>query len=193
MRVSKEKAAQNRDALLQAASQLFREHGIDGVGVADIARAAGLTHGALYAHFPSKEALAAAALGEGLKQGQAAMQQAVGDAPSLAGYLDFLFSPRMRDSLGGGCALAASASEIGRQGEAVCARFTQGFLGMAGALEATLDPALPAAERQRLSYAVVAAQIGAIAAARGVAKTDPALADAILGAVRGLFEANPAV
>ena len=55
MRVSKEKAGENRVALLQAASRLFRRRGIDGVGVADIAREAGLTHGALYARFKSKD------------------------------------------------------------------------------------------------------------------------------------------
>ena len=61
MFVSKEQTALNRDALLQAASRLLREKGIDGVGVAEIAKEAGLTHGALYKHFPSKDVLAAEA------------------------------------------------------------------------------------------------------------------------------------
>ena len=65
MRVSKKQAAENREALLQAANRLFRQRGIDGVGVAEIADEAGLTHGALYAHFPSKEALAAEAFSHG--------------------------------------------------------------------------------------------------------------------------------
>jgi TetR/AcrR family transcriptional repressor of nem operon len=57
MRISKEKAAENRSSLVRAASRLIRERGIDDVGVADISKAAGLTHGALYAHFRSKEEL----------------------------------------------------------------------------------------------------------------------------------------
>jgi AcrR family transcriptional regulator len=61
MKVTKEKATENRAALVRAASRLFRERGIDGVGVAEISKKAGLTHGALYAQFPSKEALAAEA------------------------------------------------------------------------------------------------------------------------------------
>jgi AcrR family transcriptional regulator len=61
MKVTKEKATENRAALLRAASRLFQERGIDGVGVAEISKKAGLTHGALYAQFPSKEALAAEA------------------------------------------------------------------------------------------------------------------------------------
>ena len=60
LKVTKEKATENRAALVHAAGRLFRERGIDGVGVAEISKKAGLTHGALYAQFPSKEALAAA-------------------------------------------------------------------------------------------------------------------------------------
>ena len=61
MKVTKHQAAANRDALLDAAGRLFRERGIDDVGVAEIGKEAGLTHGALYAHFPTKDALAAEA------------------------------------------------------------------------------------------------------------------------------------
>src|ERR1700733_14130452 len=59
LKVTKEKAAENRAALVQAAGRLFRQRGIDGVGVAEISKKAGLTHGALYAHFPPREPLAA--------------------------------------------------------------------------------------------------------------------------------------
>src|SRR3979409_283203 len=69
LKVTKEKAAENRAALVQAAGRLFRERGIDGVGVAEISKKAGLTHGALYAQFPSKEALAAEAFASAFKQG----------------------------------------------------------------------------------------------------------------------------
>ena len=55
MKVTKEKSAENRAALVETAARLFRERGIDGVGVAEISKAAGLTHGALYGQFPSKD------------------------------------------------------------------------------------------------------------------------------------------
>ena len=58
VKVSKEQAAQHRAAIVEAAARLFRERGLDGVGVAEITRAAGLTHGGFYGHFASKEALA---------------------------------------------------------------------------------------------------------------------------------------
>src|SRR6266478_4574639 len=61
MRVSKEKAAQNRQQILSAAARLFRENGIRATGVDSISRSAGVTHGAVYSQFESKEALAAVA------------------------------------------------------------------------------------------------------------------------------------
>ena len=64
--VKREQADENREALLATASRLFRERGIDGVGVAEIAREAGLTHGALYKHFRSKDDLATEAFTQGL-------------------------------------------------------------------------------------------------------------------------------
>ena len=56
MKVSKTQVAENRTAILQAAARLYRERGFTGVGVADITREAGLTHGGLYRHFESKDA-----------------------------------------------------------------------------------------------------------------------------------------
>lgn len=117
---------ENREALLRAASKLFREKGIDGVGVADVAREAGLTHGALYAHFSSKDALAAAAFSEGFAGNMAAMRAWAGDrSPSFADYVAALMSERMRDRLATGCPMAASASEAGRQGEAFSESFAR--------------------------------------------------------------------
>jgi TetR/AcrR family transcriptional repressor of nem operon len=185
MRVSKEKAAENRDALLQAASRLFRERGIDGVGVADIAKAAGLTHGALYAHFPSKDALAAEAFSHGFRGNMAGMRAWAGDRRlAFEEHLDALFSTAMRDRLGTGCPMAASASEIARQGCAVSASFAHAFEEMVVVLEGSLDDALPASQKRRLAVATIAAQIGAIAASRAIAKADAALADEVLQAVR---------
>ncbi|HEY4835185.1 MAG TPA: TetR family transcriptional regulator, partial [Bradyrhizobium sp.] len=59
MKVSREQVALNRQRIVGAAGRLFREKGFDGIGVADIMQAAGLTHGGFYGHFASKEDLAA--------------------------------------------------------------------------------------------------------------------------------------
>src|SRR5260370_2725848 len=108
MKVSKEKSAENRAALLHAAGLLFRERGIDGVGVAEISQRAGLTHGALYAQFPSKEALAAEALGYGLDRHLAHLMAVAEDGqdnhqPPLTAYLDAYLTPQHRDDLARGC------------------------------------------------------------------------------------------
>src|ERR1700761_7278185 len=89
MKVSKEQVAQNREALIAAAGRLFRERGIDGVGVAEICKQAGLTHGALYAQFPSKEALAAEALADGVAAANGRLSaRRDGREPTLTDHLD---------------------------------------------------------------------------------------------------------
>jgi TetR/AcrR family transcriptional repressor of nem operon len=185
MRVSKEKAGENRVALLQAASRLFRRRGIDGVGVADIAREAGLTHGALYAHFKSKDELAAEAFSYGFEGNMADTRAwAAKHCSSFQDYVDGLLSISMRDRMETGCPLAASASEIGRQGCAVSASFTHAVEEMTAMFEGSLEDALPASEKRRLALTAVAAEMGALALSRAVAKTDAALADEVLLAVR---------
>jgi len=186
--VNRGQAGENREALLATASRLFRERGIDGVGVAEIAREAGLTHGALYKHFRSKDALAAEAFAQALTQSRAAFRgEETRRERSVAGYLDYLLSPLNRDQPGESCPMTASASEIGRHGEDLSARFAQGLREKAGAFEAVMDPAVPEEERRRRGLAIVAAEIGAMAAARAVAKSDPALSDEILKAVHAML------
>ncbi|MCB8877844.1 TetR/AcrR family transcriptional regulator [Acidisoma silvae] len=195
MRVSKEKAAENRGALLDAASRLFREKGIGGVGVAEVAKEAGLTHGALYAHFSSKDALAAEAFNIGFAANMAAMAAWKGERePTFEEYVRVLFSEGMRDKLATGCPMTASASDAGRQGEAVSASFARSFKEETRMVELALDPAVEPSRRAILAIASVAAQIGAIAVSRAVVKTDPALASTVLEAVRDtIIEAHRAL
>jgi len=68
MKVSREQAAENRERIVQVAAKLFRERGFDGVGVADLMKAAGLTHGGFYGHFASKEDLAGEACGRAINR-----------------------------------------------------------------------------------------------------------------------------
>ena len=185
MKVTKEKAAENRTALVRAAGKLFRKHGIDGVGVAEISKEAGLTHGALYAQFPSKDALAAEALAEGLARSHTKMMACGKNArATIADYLDFLISKHHRDDMTHGCAMAASGSEIARQDKAVSRTFADGFELMVETIEAALgDSSLSATTRER-ALALAAGYIGAIVVARGVTKSRPRLSEEILAASR---------
>src|ERR1700740_2923072 len=185
MKVTHEKSAQNRAGLTKAAARLFRERGIDGVGVAEISKAAGLTHGALYAQFPSKQALVGEALAHGLASSHAAMTAPKPDgAPTLSDHLDLYLSLDHRDNLAGGCAMAASASEIARQDEAVSARFAEGFEQMVGMVQATLEATTPTAGGRARALTITAAMIGGVAMARAAAKSRPDLSDEIMAAVR---------
>jgi TetR/AcrR family transcriptional repressor of nem operon len=185
MRISKEKAAENRAALVRAASKLIRERGIDGVGVAEISKAAGLTHGALYAHFRSKEELALEAMSHGLQQAGIRLREAGLDGMrGLSNYLDHYLSVPGRDDYGSSCPVAASASEIGRQDRAVSACFAQGYLEMVSAFERALGATLPGDEARARAMTVVATLVGAQAVARGAAKGDPALSEQVLRAAR---------
>jgi TetR/AcrR family transcriptional repressor of nem operon len=189
MRISKEKAAENRTALIRAASKLFRERGIDGVGVAEISKEAGLTHGALYAHFRSKEALALEALSYGLEQVNARLYHGTVDGmPDLARYLDRYLSLESRDDYGDRCAMAASASEIGRQDQATSARFAEGYMVMARAFERQIAANHPGSDALPRAMVAVAALIGSMAVARGAAKGNPAVSEQLLKATRRLLD-----
>jgi len=74
MKVSKAQAAQNRQDILEAAARLYREHGLAGVGVAEVTRGAGLTHGGLYRHFESKDALVREACARAFELPKAVLQ-----------------------------------------------------------------------------------------------------------------------
>src|SRR5258707_13494495 len=112
MRVTREQAAANREKVLQVAGTLFREHGFDGIGVADIMKRAGLTHGGFYGHFASKDDLAAEITARVLgKEGW--MERLTGTAsPSFGDVVRSYLLPRHRDNAGRGCLFAALASDV---------------------------------------------------------------------------------
>ena len=185
MKVSKEQAAQNRAKLIETAARLMRERGIDGVGVAEIGKAAGLTHGALYAHFPSKDALAAEALAFGLELGHRRLTAPRnGRLPELGELLDGYLSEEKRNDVAEGCAMAASVSEIGRQDASVSDRFAEGFEQMVSVFASKLGDEHAGATRREHAVTLAVAMIGAVSASRAVIKARPELADEILHAVR---------
>jgi TetR/AcrR family transcriptional repressor of nem operon len=185
LKVSKEKAAENRAALVQAAGILIRERGIDGVGVAEISKQAGLTHGALYAQFPSKEALTAEAFTSAAREGfEEITADRNGRPATLTDFLDSYLSVEHRDNLATSCPMSASASEIARQDRLVCERFKECFEQIVAVIESRLGTATVGAEKHQRALAVMAALIGGVAASRAVAKADSRLSNEILRAVR---------
>ena len=170
MRVSKEKAAQNRKHILAAAARLFRENGIRATGVDSISRGAGLTHGAFYSQFESKEALAAEAIRLALSRSKHLWQRAAERKRGseafrsiVAGYL----SPEHRDSPGRGCIVAALGPSIARQPRKVRATFTRELKDAVDFL-AGLVPGNGPSHHHEDAIAAFACMIGALILARAV-------------------------
>jgi TetR/AcrR family transcriptional repressor of nem operon len=126
MKVSREQAAENREKILSTAAKLFREKGFGGIGVADLMREAGLTHGGFYGHFSSKEDLMAQACDRAVDQMLAAGQarrQASTEDPYTCFVKNYL-SLDHRDNAGAGCLMAALGTEAARQNPQVRSAFT---------------------------------------------------------------------
>ncbi|CAG2161217.1 TetR/AcrR family transcriptional regulator [Cupriavidus numazuensis] len=190
MKVTKEKALENRTALIEAAARLFAEKGIDGVGVAEVAKVAGLTHGALYAQFPSKSALAAEALAFGAARGNgriAALADPTALARGLGEQLDYYLSEAHRDAISKGCAMAASASEAARQAPEVRAQFCDGFNDLVRIVESMLDAPAAGSDRHSRALVIVSAMIGALAVSRAASGSHPQLSNDVLTASRSIL------
>ena len=179
MKVTREKAAAHRAAIVKAAADLFRARGLGGVGVAEIMQAAGLTHGGFYGHFKSKDALAAEACLEAFTEG---LDRVAADE-NLAGYVSRYFSAAHRDRRDGGCPMVALGSEIVHQDKEVQAKFAEGISAYIAGLEDLLrrtkaqsDPAAIRAE----AIATVATLVGGMMLARATAQAQPDLSGEIM-------------
>jgi TetR/AcrR family transcriptional regulator, transcriptional repressor for nem operon len=107
-----------------------------------------------------------------------------GVASSLGDQLDYYLSAQHRDNLAGGCAMAASASEIGRQADDISARYSEGFEQLVSIVEATLGATSSKVRRHQRALVIVAAMIGGVAVARATAKSRRDLSTDVLAALR---------
>lgn len=193
MRVSKQQMAENRERILDAAAQLFREKGFDGIGVADLMKAAGLTHGGFYGHFASKEDLMAQALERALDGGRELGERLAAGAggepgAALGAVADWYLSCEHRDGLGNGCAVAALGADAARQGPGVRQAIGRGVRSFAERL-AQLVPGRSEAERRRQALAAYATLVGALVLARAAAD-DEELSREVLEAARAALPAG---
>ena len=182
MKVSREQAAENRERIVQVAAKLFRERGFDGIGVADLMKAAGLTHGGFYGHFASKEDLAAEASGRALKELLQYWSAVIERAPdeAFSTIVNRYLSEGHRDAPGRGCLVAALGSDLGRQARPVRRVVTDGINAFIGQIM-QLVPGKSKAARRRQALTDFAAMVGAVTIARAV--DDPALSKDVLDAV----------
>lgn len=186
MKVSKAQAQAHREQIVAVAGSLFRERGFDGIGLNDLMAAAGLTRGAFYGHFESKQDLMVAANRNVVDGTAARWRDAIraGRVDGLAGLARAYLSDAHRDDPAQGCLLAALSGDAARQPDAVRRTFDAGVEALADVVAPLLE--LPAsaghAARRERALATIATLVGALALSRAVA--DPALSRELRRAAR---------
>ena len=177
VRYGKEHKQATKRRIIETAGRRFKRDGIDGSGVATLMADAGLTNGAFYAHFDSKEDLVATAVSDQLREQRESLSAV---APGRAGVEQFVrayLSARHRDNPADGCPSAALLDEIGRGTDAIKRAYTDGLLAVIDDIAARLDPDdQPSARVKTLS--VFAMMVGTLQLSRALA--DRQLADAVL-------------
>jgi len=166
-----------RRHILDVASSQFRESGIAAVGLAGIMAEAGLTNGAFYTHFASKEDLVRAVLIDALERRGQRHKDNLANGVALEAMIRDYLSPRHRDRAGAGCPTAALVAEIARHPKATRDAFTEKTSEIIGLMAAQM-PECPVAERRRRAIAVYATMVGALQLARAV--SDRQLSEEIL-------------
>src|SRR4051794_18869440 len=128
-----------RRRMIETAARRFKSDGIDGSGIATLVADAGLTNGAFYGHFASKDDLVASVVAQQLEDQVAVLNSLPAGLDSVEAFLREYLSPAHRDDLAGGCPSAALLDEIGRCDVAVREAYTDGASSMIEAIARHLD------------------------------------------------------
>ena len=183
MRVSREVMARHHREIVATASRMLRQRGIEGVSVADLMQAAGLTHGGFYRHFASKDALVAeatAAAFSGIRERLAEWTSSKGSKAALDEYVAEYLSQRHVEAPGNGCPIAAYGAEVARESDVVRAAFNEGVEPLVAWIADGL--ACPAPRRRARAIELLTMMVGAIVTAR--AAGSGAIAGEVLACAR---------
>ena len=166
-----------RQRIIDTAGRRLKRDGIDGSGIATLMKDAGLTNGAFYAHFASKDDLVATAVAEQLREQRANYGAYLPGRAGLEQFVREYLSNEHRDSPEDGCPSAALLDEIGRSSDATKEAFTDGLLISIDNMAAQLSPDDPQSARVK-ALTVFGMMVGTMQLSRALA--DRRLADAIL-------------
>jgi TetR/AcrR family transcriptional repressor of nem operon len=183
--------AASHERILREAGRAIRAHGPDGVGLASIMRAAGLTHGGFYAHFRSKDDLIAAAIRGMFAESAQLFARRIGQARGLAAlrqWVDSYVAPAHRDDRSRGCAVATLSGDAARLDRQSRAAFDEGIAAIAERYIRHLPRATRQFDPRAFALAMLTQMAGAVALSRAV--SDRALSDAILAAARDSLHAR---
>jgi len=189
--VSREQAAENRRAIVAAATQLFRERGVEAVGLIELMKHAGFTQGGFYNHFESKAALVAEVLASAMAEGTAelatnARAPVDESATALRRYISHYLSQAHRDDIDHGCPVAGFAGDAPRLGAGAQSHYAGGLddqITILAGLIAESGSLAVTGERRTLREQAISLHcemVGALVLSRSVAKATPALSNEIL-------------
>jgi TetR/AcrR family transcriptional repressor of nem operon len=168
MRYSREHKQQTHDRIVKKASVRLREKGAHGIGVADLMKEAGLTHGGFYAHFDSREALVIEAFGYAMDRSMEHWRKLTGEAAPekrLALIAESYLSPLHRDNPGHGCSIPSLGAEIARESPKARKAFAAKLDEMIEALADNV-PNLPRKAARKQAIATLATMAGTMLLAR---------------------------
>jgi TetR/AcrR family transcriptional regulator, transcriptional repressor for nem operon len=166
MRVSRAQAEANREAVINAASRLFREHGFDGIGLKDLMKGAGLTQGGFYKQFQSKDDLAAQASRRAMESATRRWSSVAASSPDpLEAVVGLYLSAGHREEKGDGCPLVALGSDAARQSEEVRVPFQDGVEAHLQVLDELMPPS-DGSKPYEKAMAVLSLMVGAVTISR---------------------------
>jgi TetR/AcrR family transcriptional regulator, transcriptional repressor for nem operon len=179
MRVTRVQAEENRQTVINVASRLFRERGFDGIGLKDVMEGAGLTQGAFYKQFSSKEDLITQASARALETTTRKCLAAIANNPDdpLGAVTAYYLGKKHRDDLLDGCPIVALGSDAVRQGAGVKASFEAGINAHLNVLQSSIFAAGDKRPDNK-AMAIFSMMVGALLLSRVV--NDPDLAQAFL-------------
>jgi AcrR family transcriptional regulator len=176
-RYGKEHKDATRRRIVESAGRRFKRDGIDGSGIATLMADAGLTNGAFYAHFASKDDLIATAVADQLRDQTERLRALPAGAPGLEQFVRWYLSAEHRDAPQDGCPSAALLDEIGRAQPSIKETFSNGLLASTDELAARVAPDNPQSARAQV-LTVFAMLVGTVQLSRALA--DRRLADEVL-------------
>jgi TetR/AcrR family transcriptional repressor of nem operon len=184
MRYSRQHKLETHARIVKRASVRIREKGAHGIGVADLMKDAGLTHGGFYAHFASREALVIEAFGYAMEQSTQRWRKLAEQTPPderVATIVESYLSPAHRDNPGHGCSVPTLGAEIARESPRTRKAFAAKLEQMIDMLAEQIADVPRKAARKR-AMAVIATMMGTLVLARIAGNGD--FSDEILGAGR---------
>lgn len=179
MRYAKDHKEKTRQRIIEVAAQNFRERGFEGEGIASVMQAAGLTNGAFFNHFASKEDLAREVVAYAMAERLAFLNERIATAGTTQAYIESYLSTRHRDNPQQGCPIATLVADVSRRSEPVREAFAVGMDALVSRL-AEQWPGLPDDEARAKAIALYALINGALQMAR--ATKDSAMSEEILNA-----------